>query len=97
MQAGVPLARAEMLDALTIRAINAHSRTTLAEAPTLFLEFAARRRRWTSRAPCCARSRGARRRRIPVGHAPGGAQPRLWTPRHHAYFACLQLRPGSRS
>jgi len=22
---------------------------------------------------------------------------RLWTPRHYAYFACLQLRPGSRS
>jgi D-lactate dehydrogenase (cytochrome) len=22
---------------------------------------------------------------------------RLWTARHNAYFACLQLRPGSRS
>jgi D-lactate dehydrogenase (cytochrome) len=39
MQSGVPLARAEMLDSLTIRAINVHSRTTLTEAPTLFLEF----------------------------------------------------------
>ncbi|RYY88845.1 MAG: FAD-binding protein, partial [Comamonadaceae bacterium] len=39
VQLGLPLARAEMLDALTIQAINRHSKTTLTEAPTLFLEF----------------------------------------------------------
>ena len=97
MQAGVPLARAEMLDALTIRAINAHSRTTLVEAPTLFLEFSG------SQAQVAEQS--AVLRELAQGHGGGDFQwatrpeerSRLWTPRHHAYFACLQLRPGSRS
>lgn len=97
MQMGVPLARAEMLDALTLKAINAHSRTTLAEAPTLFLEF------------CGSAAQVAEQGRLlqdlAQGHG-GGAfewstrpeeRTRLWTPRHHAYFAALQLRPGSRS
>jgi len=97
MQAGVPLARAEMLDALTIRAINAHSRTALVEAPTLFLEFSG------SQAQVAEQS--AVLRELAQGHGGGDFQwatrpeerTRLWTPRHHAYFACLQLRPGSRS
>jgi D-lactate dehydrogenase (cytochrome) len=97
MQAGVPLARAEMLDALTIRAINAHSRTTLDEAPTLFLEFSG------SEAQVAEQS--VVLHELAEAHG-GGAfhwatrpeeRSRLWTPRHHAYFACLQLRPGSRS
>jgi D-lactate dehydrogenase (cytochrome) len=97
MQSGVPLARAEMLDALTIRAINAHSRTTLHEAPTLFLEF--------SGSDAQVAEQGAVLRELAEAHGGGDFQwatrpeerSRLWTPRHHAYFACLQLRPGSRS
>jgi D-lactate dehydrogenase (cytochrome) len=97
MQLGVPLARAEMLDALTIRAINAHSRTTLAEKPTLFLEFCG------SQAQVA--EQGEVLRTLAAEHGGGelawATRPeertRLWTPRHHAYFACLQLRPGSRS
>ncbi|MDZ7864126.1 FAD-binding oxidoreductase [Acidovorax sp.] len=97
IQMGVPLARAEMLDALTIRAVNAHSRTALSENPTLFLEFGG------SRAQIDEQSDTVRE--IAASHG-GGAfewahlpeeRSRLWTPRHHAYFACLQLKPGSRS
>lgn len=97
LQAGIPLARAEMLDALTIRAINAHSRTTLREAPTLFLEFGG--------SPAQVREQGAALQALAQDHGGGDFEwavrpeerSRLWTPRHHAYFACLQLRPGSRS
>ena len=36
---GLGLARVELIDEMQIRAINVHSKMTLAEAPTLFLEF----------------------------------------------------------
>ncbi|MDM0110033.1 FAD-linked oxidase C-terminal domain-containing protein [Variovorax sp. J22R24] len=97
IQLGVPLARAEMLDALTIKAVNAHSRTTLAEKPTLFLEFAGSQAQIDEQAAVV--------REIAAGHGGGEFQwaslqeerSRLWTPRHHAYFASLQLKPGNRS
>ncbi|MEJ8848428.1 FAD-linked oxidase C-terminal domain-containing protein [Variovorax rhizosphaerae] len=97
IQLGVPLARAEMLDALTIKAVNAHSRTTLAEKPTLFLEFAGSQAQIEEQAAVV--------REIASGHGGGEFQwaslpeerSRLWTPRHHAYFASLQLKAGSRS
>jgi D-lactate dehydrogenase (cytochrome) len=97
LQLGVPLARAELLDALTIRAVNAHSRTSLTEAPTLFLEFCGSTAQVKEQADCVASL---------VAELGGGEfqwatrpeeRSRLWTPRHHAYFASLQLRPGSRS
>jgi D-lactate dehydrogenase (cytochrome) len=97
IQLGVPLARAEMLDALTIRAVNAHSRTDLTEQPTLFLEFAGGRAEIDAQAAVV--------RDIADGHGGGQFQwaslqeerSRLWGPRHHAYFASLQLKTGSRS
>jgi D-lactate dehydrogenase (cytochrome) len=97
IQMGVPLARAEMLDALTIRAVNAHSRTALSENPTLFLEFGASQAQIDEQADVV--------REIVANHGGGAFQwairqeerSRLWTPRHHAYFACLQLKAGSRS
>lgn len=97
VQLGLPLARAEMLDALTIRAINQHSKTSLSEAPTLFLEFGG--------AAGEAAAQAAQMQDI-VRDCGGGDfqmatreedRSALWTPRHHAYFAVLQLRPGSRS
>ena len=97
IQLGVPLARAEMLDALTIKAVNAHSHTTLDERPTLFLEFGGSQAQIDEQAAVV--------REIAGNHG-GGAfewasrqedRSRLWTPRHHAYFASLQLKVGSRS
>ena len=84
VQLGVPLARAEMLDTLTIKAINAHSHTTLTEKPTLFLEFGGSQAQIDEQAAVV--------REIASGHCGGEFQwatlqeerSRLWTPRHHA-------------
>lgn len=96
MQLGVPLARAEMLDALTLRAINAHSRTRLREAPTLFLEFGGSLAQVQEQAQVMEDIV----RELGGGDFQWAMRPeersRLWTPRHHAYFAALQLRPGCR-
>jgi D-lactate dehydrogenase (cytochrome) len=97
IQMGVPLARAELLDATTIRALNAYSHTTLREAPTLFLEFSGSQAQVDEQSAAMAalvEDNGG-------GDFQWATAPEkrrgLWTPRHHAYFACLQLRPGSRS
>jgi len=97
IQLGVPVARSEFLDAMTIRALNAHSHTSLREAPTLFFEFHG--------SESSVRDQAAIVQEIAT--AKGGqdfewaTQPedrtRLWNARHNAYFACLQLRPGCRA
>jgi D-lactate dehydrogenase (cytochrome) len=96
IQLGVPVARIELLDALSLKAINLFSKTTLAEAPTLFFEFHG--------SPSSAEEQAETVQAI--ADDLGGtnfewaARPedrsRLWQARHDAYFACLQLKPGSR-
>lgn len=97
IQLGVPVARIELLDDLTIRAVNQYSRTRLQQAPTLFFEFHG--------SPTGVEEQARTVQQLAGDH--GGmefqwtTQPedrtRLWQARHDAYFACLQLRPGSRS
>jgi D-lactate dehydrogenase (cytochrome) len=97
IQRGIPVARAELLDALTVTAINRYSRTRLREVPTLFLEFHG--------TPSSVQEQAETVQRIAREH--GGndfewaidpeERTRLWNARHAAYFACLQLRPGARA
>jgi D-lactate dehydrogenase (cytochrome) len=96
IQLGVPVARIELLDALSLAAINKFSKTTLAEAPTLFFEFHG--------SPAGVAEQAETVQAI-AGEL-GGAdfqwatrpedRSRLWQARHDAYFACLQLKPGGR-
>jgi D-lactate dehydrogenase (cytochrome) len=97
IQLGVPVARSEFLCEHTIRAINAYSKTTLREAPTLFFEFHG--------SEAYAKEQAAIVQQI--AHDAGGQdfewatrpedRNRLWNARHTAYFACLQARPGCRA
>ncbi len=97
IQLGIPVARIELLDALTVQAINRHSKTRLREAPTLFFELHG--------SPAGVAEQTEALHAIAVEH--GGMdfewadQPedrsRLWQARHDAYYACLGLQPGARS
>jgi D-lactate dehydrogenase (cytochrome) len=97
IQRGVPIARAELLDSLTIAAVNRYSKTTLKERPTLFLEFHGTRSAVEEQAhavQAIAREHGGSDFEWAVDLE---ARARLWEARHSAYLACLQLRPGARA
>jgi len=97
IQLGVPMARIELLDALSITAINRHSKTELREAPTLFFEFHG--------SPAGVKEQAEAVQAIAREH--GGMdfqwatrpeeRSRLWQARHDVYYACLALKPGARS
>jgi D-lactate dehydrogenase (cytochrome) len=96
IQLGVPVARIELLDALSLTAINLFSKTTLAEAPTLFFEFHG------SPAGVAEQARTVQEIATELGGTDFAwathpeDRSRLWQARHDAYFACLQLKPGCR-
>ena len=96
IQCGIPIARVELLDTLTVKAVNRYSKLALRESPTLWYEF-----HGTVRG---VEEQAQQMQEIARGH--GGLdfewetrpedRTRLWQARHDAYFACLQLRTGSR-
>ena len=96
IQLGVPIARCELLDANTVRMVNAHSKLTLREGALLLMEFHG--------SPDSVKEQVQTVQDIAAEF--GGAafewaetpeeRTRLWTARHNAYFAGLQSRPGCR-
>ncbi len=97
IQMGVPIARCELLDANAVRAVNRHDKLTLAEVPMLLMEFHG--------SPAGVDEQARTVQELASEH--GGRdfewastpeeRTRLWTARHHAYFAALQMRPGCRA
>jgi D-lactate dehydrogenase (cytochrome) len=96
IQTGLPVARIELLDAAQVKAVNAYSKLTLAETPTLFLEFHgtdASVKEQSERFGEIAESFGG-------GPFDWATNPedrtRLWQARHDAYWAAVALRPGAK-
>jgi D-lactate dehydrogenase (cytochrome) len=97
IQLGVPIARCELLDANAVRAVNKHDKLTLREVPMLLMEFHG------SAASVAEQAHTVQA----VAHEHGGEnfewattpedRTRLWTARHRAYFAGLQMKAGSRT
>ncbi|HEX5640282.1 MAG TPA: FAD-linked oxidase C-terminal domain-containing protein [Burkholderiaceae bacterium] len=97
IQMGVPIARCELLDALTVKAVNARNKLGLPEMPMLLFEFhgsPASVAEQVEAVQTIAREHGAAA--FEWANQPE-ERSRLWEARHNAYFACLQLKPGSRS
>ena len=97
IQLGVPIARCELIDANTVRMVNAHSKLGLREEHMLLMEFHG--------SPASVKEQAETVQDIASEH---GAQAfewastpeertRLWTARHNAYFAAVQSRPGCRA
>jgi len=97
IQAGIPIARCDIVCDKTIAAINAYKKTDYRVAPTVFFEFhgtAASVVEQAEAVQAIARENGGMD--FQWATRPEDRN-RLWDARHDAYFACLQLRPGSRA
>lgn len=97
IQLGIPVARVEFMDLAAVKATNAYSKLELRESPLLLFEFHG--------SPQGVQEQARAVQQITAQY--GGMdfewaerpedRSRLWTARHHALFAGLQLRPGCRS
>jgi D-lactate dehydrogenase (cytochrome) len=97
IQAGLPVARIELLDEVQVRAVNQYSKLTLPERPLLLVEFH-------------GTDTGVKEQAEQFGEfaAEYGGGPfewatkpeersRLWQARHDSYWAARGLRPGAQS
>ena len=97
IQLGIPIARVELIDANTVRMVNAHSHLSLREEPLLLMEFHG--------SPAGVKEQAELVQEIATefgGNAFEWAttpeeRTRLWTARHNAYFAAIQSKPGCRA
>ena len=97
IQLGVPIARCELIDAGTVRVVNAHSKLGLREEHMLLMEFHG--------SPAGVKEQAETVQEIATefgGNAFEWAttpeeRTRLWTARHNAYFAAIQSKPGCRA
>jgi D-lactate dehydrogenase (cytochrome) len=97
IQMGVPVARVELMDTAAVRASNAYSKLSLRETPLLLFEFHG--------SPASVQEQAQWVQEIAHEHQGMDFEwanlpeerNRLWTARHNAYFAGLQLRPGCRA
>jgi D-lactate dehydrogenase (cytochrome) len=97
IQAGLPVARIELLDAVQVRAVNLFSKLTLPEKPLLLLEFHG--------SPAGVKEQSERFGEFASEYGGGPfewatrAEERstLWQARHDSYWAARGLRPGAQS
>jgi D-lactate dehydrogenase (cytochrome) len=97
IQMGIPIARVELIDANTVRMVNAYAKLGLREEPLLLMEFHG--------SPAGVKEQAETVQEIATefgGNAFEWAttpeeRTRLWTARHNAYFAAIQSKPGCRA
>ena len=97
IQMGIPIARVELIDAGTVRMVNAYAKLALREEPLLLMEFHG--------SPSAVKEQAELVQEIASGLG-GNAfewattpeeRNRLWTARHNAYFGAIQSKPGCRA
>ena len=96
IQLGVPIARVELIDGNSVRAVNQYAKLSLREEPMLLMEFHG--------SPAGVKEQAETVQEIAREHRGADFEwadtpeerTRLWTARHNAYFAAVQSRPGCR-
>ena len=96
IQSGLPIARIELLDTLSVRAFNAFAKLTLPENPMLLVEFHGTERSVAEQAE--------RFGEIVADNGGGNfvwatkpeERTKLWQARHDGFWAQMTLRPGAR-
>ncbi len=96
IQSAIPVARIELMDEISVDAVNRYSKLSLPLRPTLFLEFHG--------SPAGVAEHAAAVGAIASDHGGSGFQwadqaedrSKLWEARHKAYYAGLALRPGAK-
>ena len=94
LQAGLPMARIELLDAMTVKAVNAYSGQNLPETPLLLAEFHGSLAGVGEQAEAFGEivaDFGATGYARTTDHQ---ERTRLWKARHDLFWAVLALRPG---
>jgi len=97
IQMGVPIARCELLDANAVRAVNKQSKLTLREGPMLLMEFHGTPAGVKEQIDTVQQIAGEHDAMAFEWAETPEERTRLWTARHHAYFAGMQSRPGCRT
>ena len=97
IQAGVPIARCDIVCEKTVDAINKYKKTSYRVAPTVFFEFHGSKASVIEQAEtvqAIAKEHGGMDF---VWATKAEERTQLWQARHDAYFACLQIKPGVRA
>ena len=97
IQAGLPVARCELVDAPSIRAVNAHEGTTYPEETTIFLEFHGN--------PASAAADAELAEELADMHGATAFEAstnpeerhKLWEARHNLFYAAVAANPGKRN
>jgi D-lactate dehydrogenase (cytochrome) len=95
--AGVLVTRCELLDAMTIGALNAYKGTTFPESPYLFVEFGGTEAAVAGDLVAAREIAEYEGASAFESESDPTARARMWDARHNALHASLALQPGSRA
>jgi len=97
IQSGIPIARCDIVCEKTVDAINKYKKTNYRVAPTVFFEFHGSKHSVIEQAEAVQAIAKEHGGKDFVWATKPEERSQLWQARHDAYFACLQIRPGSRA
>ena len=96
IQMGIPVARIELLDALSVKGVNAYSRLDLPETPLLLLEFHGTDASVKEQAETFGEIAADHGSLAFTFTTKPEERSKLWAARHDAYWASLALRKGAK-